>query len=90
MRHPSFEDVANDHQARNGSPAPTGDQLQWMRVEGLQNHLKVMPTWRWRVLHPAHDASPFMLSDRGWIYIEHISGKRRTAPNGGARAMNAR
>lgn len=69
VRHPTFQDVADDWQARHGRSAPVGDQVQWMRVEGLLNHLKVMPSWRWRVLHSPDDAPRLMLSDRGWIYV---------------------
>jgi len=53
VRHPSFEDVAADHQARHGQPALQGDNVQYARVLALGNQRPVMPTWRWRVAEAA-------------------------------------
>ena len=69
VRHPSFEAVAADHQARQGLPALQGDDLQYARVLALGNQRPVMPAWRWRVLHSPADAPRFMLTDRGWMYV---------------------
>ena len=69
VRHPSFEDVAADHQARHGQPALQGDNVQYARVLALGNQRPVMPTWRWRVLHSPADAPRFMITDRGWMYV---------------------
>lgn len=69
VRHPSFEDVVADHQARHGQPTPQGDGLQYARVLALGNQRPVMPTWRWRVLHSPVDAARFMITDRGWLYV---------------------
>lgn len=70
VRHPTFEDVAIDWNHHQKIQRPTLDQIQWMRVEGLLSHLKIMPSWRWRVLHSTDDSPRFMLSDRGWIYVQ--------------------
>jgi hypothetical protein len=51
VRHPSFADVAADHQTRNGLPVPLGDDLQYARMTALLNQLPVLRTWRWRVQH---------------------------------------
>lgn len=69
VRHPSFEAIAADYQARQGLPALQGDDLQYARVLALGNQRPVMPTWRWRVLHSPGDAPRFMLTDRGWMYV---------------------
>jgi len=69
VRHPSFEAVTADHQARQGLPALQGDDVQYARVLALGNQRPVMPTWRWRVLHSPADAPRFMISDRGWMYV---------------------
>jgi hypothetical protein len=69
VRHPSFEDVAADYQARHGQPAPQGDGVQYARVLALGNQRPVMPTWRWRVLHSPADAPRLMITDRGWMYV---------------------
>ena len=66
VRHPSFEDVAADYQARQGLPAPQGDGVQYARVLALGNQRPVMPSWRWRVLHSPADAPRLMITDRGW------------------------
>lgn len=76
VRHPSFALVAEDHQAKQGQPVPDADLVNLMRIEGIRNGINVMPSWRWRVLHPTEGASPFMLSDRGWIYINEIDDSR--------------
>jgi hypothetical protein len=69
VRHPSFEAVMADHQARHGMPALQGDTVQYARVLALGNQRPVMPTWRWRVLHRPPDAPRFMITDRGWMYV---------------------
>jgi hypothetical protein len=69
VRHPSFEAVAADYQARQGRPVPQGDDVQYARVLALGNQRPVMPTWRWRVLHSPTDARRFMITDRGWLYV---------------------
>jgi hypothetical protein len=69
VRHPSFEAVVTDHQARRGKPAPQGDDVQYARVLALGNQRPVMPSWRWRVLHSPADAPRFMITDRGWMYV---------------------
>ena len=69
VRHPSFEAIAADYQARQSLPALQGDDLQYARVLALGNQRPVMPTWRWRVLHSPGDAPRFMLTDRGWMYV---------------------
>lgn len=69
VRHPSFEAVAADYQARQGLPALRDDDLQYARVLALGNQRPVMPSWRWRVLHSPADAPRFMLTDRGWMYV---------------------
>jgi len=69
VRHPSFEDVAADHQARQGLPALQGDNVHYARVLALRNQLPVLPAWRWRVLHNPADAPRFMITDRGWMYV---------------------
>jgi hypothetical protein len=46
VRHPSFEDVVTDYQARHGQSAPQGDGVQYARVLALGNQRPVMPTWR--------------------------------------------
>lgn len=69
VRHPSFEDVAADYQARQGRPAPQGDGVQYARVLALGNQRPVMPSWRWRVLHSPADAPRLMITDRGWMYV---------------------
>jgi hypothetical protein len=69
VRHPSFEAVAADHQARHGMPALQGDSVQYARVLALGNQRPVMPTWRWRVLHCPADTPRFMITDRGWMYV---------------------
>ena len=63
VRHPSFEDVVTDYQARHGQSAPQGDGVQYARVLALGNQRPVMPTWRWRVLHSPADAPRFMITD---------------------------
>jgi hypothetical protein len=65
VRHPSFEDVVADYQARHGQSAPQGDGVQYARVLALGNQRPVMPAWRWRVLHSPADAPRFMITDRG-------------------------
>lgn len=70
VRHTTFSAIAEDWQQRRHAPVPVGDDLQWLRVDALINGLKAMPTWRWRVLHSPDDAQRFMLSDRGWIYVQ--------------------
>jgi hypothetical protein len=69
VRHPSFEDVAAHHQARQGLPAPEGDDVQYARVVALRNQLPTIQAWRWRVLHCSADAPRFMLTDRSWMYV---------------------
>jgi hypothetical protein len=69
VRHPSFEAVAADYQARQGMAAPQGDDMQYARVLALSNQRPVMPAWRWRVLHSPADAPRFMITDRGWMYV---------------------
>ncbi len=69
VRHPSFEAVVADHQARQGKPAPQGDDVQYARVLALGNQRPVMSAWRWRVLHSPADAPRFMITDRGWMYV---------------------
>ena len=69
VRHPSFEDVVADHQARQSQPALQGDSVQYARILALDNQRPVMPTWRWRVLHSPEDAPRFMITDRGWMYV---------------------
>ena len=69
VRHPSFEDVVADYQARHGQSAPQGDGVQYARLLALGNQRPVMPTWRWRVLHNPADAPRFMITDRGWMYV---------------------
>ena len=69
VRHPSFEDVAADHQVRQCMPALQGDDVQYARVLTLGNQRPVMPAWRWRVLHSPADAPRFMITDRGWMYV---------------------
>lgn len=77
VRHPSFEEIAEDHLVKSGlSTPPTADQVNLMRIEGILNVLGDMPDWRWRVLHPTDGDASFMLSDRGWIYIQEIIGSR--------------
>jgi hypothetical protein len=49
VRHPSFEAVVADYQARQGNPALQGDQVQYARVLALGNQRPVMPSWCWRV-----------------------------------------
>lgn len=71
VRHPSFDLVAADHLAKQGQSSPSSDQVNVMRIEGILNVLqKARDDWRWRVLHPANGAPHFILSDRGWFYIE--------------------
>jgi hypothetical protein len=77
VRHPTFQNVAEHHQTQRRQPRPIGDQLQWMRYEALLNQLKEMPNWRWRVLHSQVDAPRFMLSDRGWIYVQEPGQQTR-------------
>jgi hypothetical protein len=43
VRHPSFEAVAADHQARQGPAATQGDDVQYARVLGRRNQLPVLP-----------------------------------------------
>jgi hypothetical protein len=69
VRHPSFEDVAADYQARQGRPAPQGDGVQYAWVLALGNQRPVMPSWRWRVLHSSADAPRLMITDGGWMYV---------------------
>jgi hypothetical protein len=69
VRHPSFEAVVADYQARQGKHAPQGDDVQYARVLALGNQRPVMPSWRWRVLHSPADAPRFMITDRGWRYV---------------------
>jgi hypothetical protein len=69
VRHPTFEAVAADHQAREGLPAPEGDDIQYLRIAAIRNQLPHVPTWRWRVLHSAEDCPRFMITDRGWMYV---------------------
>jgi hypothetical protein len=69
VRHPSFEDVAADYQARQGQAALIGDDVQWARVAALRNQLPELRKWRWRVLHSPSDAPRFMITDRGWMYV---------------------
>jgi hypothetical protein len=75
-RHPSFSTVAADYQAKQGHPAPSGDLVNLMRIEAIFNGMRDMPSWRWRVLHPTEDSLPFMLPDRGWIYVGRDDGTR--------------
>ena len=76
VRHPSFSEVAEDHLQQKGLPTPTGDQINVMRIEGILNVVEQMTKWRWRVLRTSGGDPPFMLSDRGWIYIQEIKGSR--------------
>jgi hypothetical protein len=69
VRHPSFEAVVTDHQARQDRPVPQGDEVQYTRVLALGNQRPVMPAWRWRVLHSPADAPRFMITGRGWMYV---------------------
>jgi hypothetical protein len=70
VRHPTFTVLAEHHQTEQGQTLPNRDQVQWMRAEALLNQLEEVPKWRWRVLHSPDDAPRFMLSDRGWIYVQ--------------------
>jgi hypothetical protein len=74
VRHPTFELVAADWQKRHDLPAPSGDDVQVMRVTALSNQLPIVPTWRWRVLHSPLGNRRFMVSDRGWMLIADPSG----------------
>jgi hypothetical protein len=69
VRHPSFEDVAAEYQARQGLPTPQGDDVQYARILALRNQLPAIRTWRWRVLHCPADTPRFMITDRGWMYV---------------------
>ena len=69
VRHPSFAIVAAHHQATRGAPAPTGDAVQVMRVEGLMNQRRMIKDWRWRILHTCPDAPRFVINDLGFIGI---------------------
>jgi hypothetical protein len=69
VRHPTFEEIARQHQAAMGLPTPSGDEVQYLRVEALRNQLGVLPSWRWRVLHSPDDEPRFMITDRGWMYV---------------------
>ena len=69
VRHPAFEAVVADYQARHGMSPLQGDDLQYARVLALHNQRPVMPTWRWRVLHSPIGAPRFMITDRGWMYV---------------------
>lgn len=74
VRHPTaFAVIAEEHQKSRGEPAPTGDQLEMMRVEGLINGQKQMHEWRWRVLHSPEDGPRFVLSDRGFNLVHEPS-----------------
>ncbi len=79
VRHPSFSDVAARHQASRGEPVPTGDAVQVMRVEALRDLRKIIPTWRWRVLHACADAPRMVISDLGFIGIADHPGGDETA-----------
>jgi len=70
VRHPTFEALAAHHHVGHGLAAPRGDDLQYARLVGLGKQIPPMPDWRWRVLHSPHDCRRFMLTDRGWIYVE--------------------
>jgi hypothetical protein len=69
VRHPSFSKVAEHHQATHGAPAPKGDDVQILRMEGLQNQRKSVAEWRWRVLHTCPGAPRFVISDLGFIGV---------------------
>jgi hypothetical protein len=69
VRHLSFEDMAADHQARQGQAALQGDDVQYARVIAVLNQLPELPKWRWRVLHSPADAHRLMITDRGWMYV---------------------
>jgi hypothetical protein len=55
VRHPTFEVVAADYQAREGLSAPEGDDVQYLRIAAIRNQLHHLKTWRWRVLHSTED-----------------------------------
>ena len=69
VRHPSFEDVVADYQARNGQSARRAMACSTPACSHSGNQRPVMPTWRWRVLHSPADAPRFMITDRGWMYV---------------------
>ena len=69
VRHPSFEDVAADYQARQGQAALQGDDVQWARWHASLNQLPELRRWRWRVLHSPADTPRLMINDRGWIFV---------------------
>jgi hypothetical protein len=69
VRHPSFEDVVADYQARHRQAAPHGDDVQWARYHASDNQLAELQNWRWRVLHSPAGVPRFMLNDRGWIFV---------------------
>jgi hypothetical protein len=70
VRHPTFGALAAHHHASHGLAAPYGDALQYTRLASLGKQISQMPDWRWRVLHSPHDCRRFMLTDRGWIYVQ--------------------
>jgi len=69
VRHPSFEAVAADFQARQGQAALQGDDIQWARWQASLNQLAELRQWRWRALHCPVDAPRLMINDRGWIFV---------------------
>ncbi len=75
VRHPRFSKVAEQHQEKRGSPLPTADGVQAMRVEGFMNQRPTIATWRWRILHGCPDAARFVISDMAFIAIaDHPGG----------------
>ncbi|MHB1988269.1 MAG: hypothetical protein ACYCSF_09825 [Acidimicrobiales bacterium] len=69
VRHPSFQAVADAWQLAHGAPLPIGDQVQYMREEGVSNQVALLGAWRWRVLHAPDDGPRLMITDRGWMYV---------------------
>ena len=72
VRHPSFEDQAAAIYAAQGKPAPTGDDLQLVRLGALRGAGIHVLNWRWRVLHSPPDCQRFVLNDRGWSVIQEV------------------
>jgi Protein of unknown function (DUF4238) len=70
VRHPSFSDQAAHIYQLQGIPAPSGDNLQIVRLRALQKAGTQVLTWRWRVLHSPQGNPRFLINDRGWSVVQ--------------------
>lgn len=69
VRHPKFALIAAEWQRRHDLPEPVGDDIHLMRVHALENQLREVKKYRWRVLHSPPGNRRFMVSDRGWMLV---------------------